>query len=130
MFFHVAAQEHVFELRQLDLAILVGVVHLHDLLDVCVRDGLAQLGERVLQVCRVDLVRVVHVERLEQSLNARLREILLYVDGGRDELRVVDLAVVVIVYLLDDVLNFLVVDNRAEVGLFEDFPEFFNLDGA
>ena len=31
---------------------------------------------------------------------------------------------------LDDVLNFLVVDNRAEVGLFEDFPEFFNLDGA
>jgi hypothetical protein len=103
-------------------------VLLHDHPDLVVRDALAELRERILDVQSVDRVVVVHVERFEYGRYSRLSQIPPDVDGGGDEFGVIDLSVVIVINLSNDVIDFFLWNDFVEIGVVEDFAKFFKVD--
>lgn len=101
---------------------------LHDHPDLVVRDALAELRERILDVQSVDRVVVVHVERFEYGRYSRLSQIPPDVDSGGDEFGVVDLSVVIVINLSNDFIDFFLCNDFVEIGVVEDFAKFFKVD--
>ena len=93
----------------------------HDLVDLLVGDLSAHLGHGVFDVLLRDLVVAVDVELPKDRLQLLMGQELLNTDRRREELRVVDQRVAVVVQLGDDLFEFLRADLVVVVhqGFFE-----------
>ena len=102
--------EYVFELLVADDSVLLNVVLLHNLVQLLLSNLVTDLVHGCDDVLLSNNARTVSVKLAENSLQLVVVEELLDVEGGHQELSVVDLFVTEIVHFVDDVIDLLIWD--------------------
>ena len=105
-----AIKEDVFEFVKVKAAIAGLIVLFNHLTHLFRIHLLAQLLHGEYDVLLSDLARAVSVELVEHGLQARLGQEVPYINGGSQELTVVDAFVLVVIHLINHVANLLVTD--------------------
>lgn len=116
-------KDHIFEFLKANYAGLFICMLVYYLFNLLFGDFSAEFRESLNHVLHGDLAGVLHIKDVEDSTEYLFITKPLGVDGSRQELRVVDFIVLLIVHLVDDGLDELGANNDLVV----DFSNFITL---